>query len=105
MGQGVVGSNPARFNFLINFFCFKSEGWWLFNKMLQLIVISLSQDSLLSVCLCTYITNKTGVQVDRAGIHVLEGTGSNPALSRFSYFSFSLPKYQNFPQLTPESVF
>ena len=31
---------------------FKSEGWWLFNKKLQIIVISLPQDSLLFVHLC-----------------------------------------------------
>ena len=37
--QGEAGSDPAKFNFLINFFllCFKSEGWWLFNKKLQII--------------------------------------------------------------------
>ena len=43
--MGVAGSNPARFNFVIHtfFLGFKSEGWWLFNKKLQIIVISLPQ--------------------------------------------------------------
>ena len=50
--QGVAGLNPARFNFLNFFLCFKSEGWWLFNKKLQIIVISLPQDSLLFDPLC-----------------------------------------------------
>ena len=36
--QGEAGKNPARFNFLKPFFLlsFKSEGWWLFNKKLQI---------------------------------------------------------------------
>ena len=50
MEQRVAGSNPARFIIFNKFFpCFKYEGWWLFYKKLQIIVISLSQGSLLFV--------------------------------------------------------
>ena len=60
MDKGAAGSKPARFNFLINFLCFQSAGWWLFNKKFQIIVISLPQDSLIFVSLC--LTPKTCVE-------------------------------------------
>ena len=47
--QGFSGSNPARFNFLIIFFFVSNlkGGGYLINKKLQIIVISLPQDSFL----------------------------------------------------------
>ena len=39
LDQEEAGLYQARFNFSIHYFllCFKSEGWWLFNKKLQII--------------------------------------------------------------------
>ena len=45
----MAGSNPARFNFLIIFFFVSNlkGGGYLINKKVQIIVISLPQDSFL----------------------------------------------------------
>ena len=90
MEQEVADSNPARFKFFNKYvLCFISEGRWLFNKKLQIIVISLPQDSFF----CTFMFNtlincKIGGQVGRAMWSCVGGNRFEFWINQVFSFSF-----------------
>ena len=101
MEQGVAGSNPARFNFLINFFCVSNlkGGGYLIKSYKQLLFPFHRIASYCFFYVCQQLCRTDG-QVGKSGV-VMWRWDPVRILGEadLSSFHFPLPKYQNCPQL------